>query len=103
MRQEAFESLAGEPLLRMVHTRDGAWTANALLTHGTARHCKKFLKAIKGMYATGTCRPVLEQCAQLMLASQLVIEPTLQAASQLSSGSWFWSNVLDVCLLHSLS
>ena len=47
-RSEAIEALAGEPLLRMVHTRDGAWAANAVLRYGSAKDCKKFVKAMKG-------------------------------------------------------
>ena len=51
-RAEAIEALAGEPLLRMVHTRDGAWAAVAVLRYGTAKDCKKFVKAMKG-----ACQP----------------------------------------------
>jgi hypothetical protein len=49
-RLEAIESLTGEALLRMVHTRDGAWVANAVLCYGTAKDCKKFVKAMKGEF-----------------------------------------------------
>lgn len=48
-RLEAIDSLTGEALLRMVHTRHGAWVANAVLCYGTAKHCKSLVKAMKGI------------------------------------------------------
>lgn len=45
---DAAESLSGEALLHMVHTKDGATAACAVLAYGTAKDRKKALKAMKG-------------------------------------------------------
>lgn len=48
-RQEIVDNLAGEPLLRMVHTHDGALAAALVLSFAGAKDCKKFVKAMKGI------------------------------------------------------
>lgn len=45
---DAVESLTGEPLLHMVHTKEGATAACMVLAYGTAKDRKKALKAMKG-------------------------------------------------------
>ena len=45
---DALEALAGEPLLRMVHTRPGVWLAAVVLAYGTPKDRKKTVKAFKG-------------------------------------------------------
>ncbi len=49
---DAVEALAGPALMRMVHTRDGATAAAAVLALGTAKDRKKAVKAMKGHVGT---------------------------------------------------
>jgi hypothetical protein len=44
---DAAESLSGDPLLHMVHTRDGVAAACAVLAYGTAKDRKKAVRAMK--------------------------------------------------------
>ena len=44
---DAVESLSGEPLLHMVHTKDGARAACMALAYGSAKERKKAVKALK--------------------------------------------------------
>ena len=57
---EAVEMLAGPPLLRMIHTRHGAYVGCAIMAYGTPKDRKKAIKAMKGgriafIYKHGTC------------------------------------------------
>ncbi|PRW61613.1 pumilio-like protein 24 [Chlorella sorokiniana] len=45
---DAAENLSGDPLLHMVHTKDGAKAACMTLAYGTAKDRKKALKCMKG-------------------------------------------------------
>ncbi|KAL4423682.1 hypothetical protein ABPG75_000983 [Micractinium tetrahymenae] len=45
---DAAESLSGDPLLHMVHTKEGAKAACMVLAYGTAKDRKKALKCMKG-------------------------------------------------------
>eukprot|EP00887_Chlorella_sp_A99_P001683 scaffold8.g1683.t1 len=45
---DAAEYLSGEPLLHMVHTKDGASAACCVLAYGTAKDRKKAVRALKG-------------------------------------------------------
>jgi pumilio family protein 6 len=49
---DAVDALAGPGLMRMVHTRDGAAAACAVLALGTAKDRKKAVKAMKGHVGT---------------------------------------------------
>ena len=49
---DAIDALAGPALMRMVHTRDGAAAAAAVLALGTAKDRKKAVKAMKGHVGT---------------------------------------------------
>lgn len=55
---EAAELLAGQALLRMVHTRHGAYVGCAVLTYGTPKDRKKAIKAMKGMLLQCVCLSV---------------------------------------------
>ena len=46
---EAVEMLAGPALLRMVHTRHGAYAACAVMSYGSPKDRKKAIKAMKGV------------------------------------------------------
>ncbi len=52
MVADAAETLSGEALLHMVHTRAGAQAACAVLAYGTAKDRKKAVKAMKGHVRT---------------------------------------------------
>lgn len=45
---DAVESLSGEPLLHMIHTKDGVTAACMVVAYSTAKERKKILKAFKG-------------------------------------------------------
>lgn len=47
---EAVETLAGPPLLHMVHSRHGATVACQVLAMATAKQRKKVIKAMKGEF-----------------------------------------------------
>ncbi|GAB4820309.1 hypothetical protein N2152v2_007355 [Parachlorella kessleri] len=49
---DAVESLCGEPLLHMVHTKEGARAACMALAYATAKERKKAVRAFKGHVAT---------------------------------------------------
>ena len=48
---EAVELLAGPALLRLVHTRYGAYIGCAVLAYGTPKDRKKAIKAMKGEHS----------------------------------------------------
>ncbi len=45
---EAVQLLSGPPLVRLVHTKDGAQVACAVITYGTAKDRKKAIKGLAG-------------------------------------------------------
>ena len=45
---EAVEALSGPSLMRMVHTRHGAYVGCAVLAYGSPKDRKKAVKAMKG-------------------------------------------------------
>jgi len=74
---EAVETLAGPGLLRMVHTRHGAFVACCVLAFGTPKDRKKAVKAMKGAPLDRGCElagrsaprgAVSVPCAQAMCA-----------------------------------
>ena len=46
---EAVQLLAGPPLVRMVHTKEGAQVACSVIAYGTAKDRKKAIKGIAGL------------------------------------------------------
>ncbi|KAK9908988.1 hypothetical protein WJX75_005639 [Coccomyxa subellipsoidea] len=64
---EAVETLAGPPLLHMVHSRHGATVACQVLAMATAKQRKKVIKAMKGHVKTMAC----DEWAHIVLMAAL--------------------------------
>lgn len=52
---DAVEMLAGPALLRMVHTRHGAYVGCAVMAYGSPKDRKKAIKAMKGKLLLVAC------------------------------------------------
>lgn len=53
--EEVVGGLAGDVLMRMVHTRDGAAVGCMVLAYGTPKDRKKVVKAMKGVRVDHVC------------------------------------------------
>ena len=60
---EAVQLLAGPPLLRMVHTREGAQLACHIISYGSAKDRKKAVKAMTGQ----VMKMALDEWAHIVL------------------------------------
>lgn len=64
---EAVQLLAGPPLLRMVHTREGAQLACDVINYGAAKDRKKAVKAMAGQ----VMKMALDEWAHVVLVCVL--------------------------------
>lgn len=71
---DAVESLSGEALLHMLHTKDGATAACMVIGYGSAKERKKAVKAMKGHVGTA----VVDEWGHLAIATALsVVDDTV--------------------------
>jgi len=66
---DAVESLSGEALLHMLHTKDGATAACMVIGYGSAKERKKAVKAMKGHVGTA----VVDEWGHLAIATALSV------------------------------
>lgn len=105
---EAVQLLAGPPLVRMVHTKEGAQVSCAVLSYGSAKDRKKAIKALAehvGKLVDEEWGHIVLICALTLVDDTTLLRKSLVSELQVGSVRVAVEVEVDVsmCWLHSLA